>query len=254
MPEKRAVIFANGTLRDPDAVRALIRPDDHLIAADGGVRHALALGLRPAVVIGDFDSLANDERRRLEEEGAHFVEYPRDKDETDLELALRYTLDAGYRSMLIVAALGGRLDQSLANLALLTDPALAALEVRLEDGIEEAFFVHHRAVIEGRAGDSVSLLPWGKPVKGVVAEGLKWRLRGETLYPHKTRGVSNELLGETARISLKSGLLLCVHWRGSSTINRGCHHDADLPGAPPPNVGQVSIPAAKWRVRNPPYG
>jgi len=212
MSKPRAIIFANGHLPDLEPARHLIRGDDFLIAADGGMRHILALGLLPSIVIGDLDSLTPDDRQRLEGgSGVEIRQYPRDKNETDLELALRAALDAGYCSLLVLAALGGRLDQTIANLSLLTAPRLSTLDVRLDDGVEEAFFVRDRAAISGKPGDTVSLLPWGSPAQGVTTEGLRWPLRGETLYSDKTRGISNELLAETATISLKSGLLLVIH-------------------------------------------
>jgi thiamine pyrophosphokinase len=219
-----AIIFVNGHLPDLEAARRLIHPDDFLIAADGGTRHALALGLLPSIVIGDLDSVTADDRRRLEGSGVEIRQYPPDKNETDLELALRTAIEAGYRSILVVAALGGRLDQSLGNLALLTDPSLAEVDVRLDDGIEEAFFVRTQAKasprgasrrVEGRPGDTVSLIPWGSPAEGVTTEALRWPLRGETLYPDKTRGISNEMLSETAIVAIRSGLMLIVHRRSS---------------------------------------
>ncbi|MDP3184389.1 MAG: thiamine diphosphokinase [Anaerolineales bacterium] len=222
MPSTRAVIFVNGHLPDLEPARRLIHPGDTLIAADGGTRYILALGLLPSVVIGDLDSLTTDDKQRLEESGIEIRQYPRDKDDTDLALALHYAVEAGHREILVVAALGGRLDQSLGNLALLTDPSLAEIDVRLDDGVEEAFFVRGRCEasprgasreVRGRAGDILSLLPWGGPAEGVKTEGLRWPLPGESLYPHRTRGISNEMLGESAIVSLESGLLLCIHRR-----------------------------------------
>ncbi len=209
----RALVFANGSLPDLEAARRLVRPGDLILAADGGSRHALALGLSPAAVIGDLDSLSAADRRRLEAAGARLLVHPRDKDQTDLELALDFALQQGCAAVVVLAALGGRLDQTLANLALLTAPRFADLDIRLDDGVEEAFFVRRQARIEGRPGDLVSLLPWGGPAVGVVAEGLRWPLRAETLHPEQTRGVSNELLAEAASVSLESGLLLVVHRR-----------------------------------------
>jgi len=211
----RAIIFANGTLADPEPVRRFIGPADLLIAADGGTRHALALGLTPSVIIGDLDSLTADDRRWTVEHGARLVEFPRDKNETDLELAINYAVDQGCTEIVIVAALGGRLDQTLGNLSLLTDSRLAALDIRLDDGMEEVFFVRERCQVTGKPGDIVSLLPWGGDVTGVRTEGLRWPLNSETLYPHKTRGISNEMLGEIAQIEIGSGLLLVVHRRQS---------------------------------------
>ncbi len=207
------IIFANGDLPDLEAARRIIQPGDAILAADGGTRHALALGLTPSIIIGDLDSLTDDERRRAETAGAKILAFPRAKDETDLELALRCALDSGCHAIVILAALGGRLDQALANLSLLTDSRLSTLDVRLDDGLEEAFFIRNHAEVRGRPGDLVSLIPWGGEVTGITTAGLKWPLHAETLHPHKTRGISNEMLAASAVVSLKSGLLLCIHRR-----------------------------------------
>ncbi len=211
----RAIIFVNGSLPDPELARRLIDPTCLLIAADGGTRHALSLGLTPSVIIGDLDSLLPADRQQAERQGARLLQHPADKDETDLELALEYALRQGCTEIVLLAALGGRLDQTLANLSLLTDPRLAALNIRLDDGREEAFFVRGRREVHGAAGDIVSLLPWGGPAAGVRTRGLRWPLFGETLQPHKTRGVSNQMLDPSAVIELESGLLLVVHRRSS---------------------------------------
>ncbi len=57
---KRIIIFANGELPDLEKARALLHDDDFIIAADGGTRHALALGLTPNIIIGDLDSATFD--------------------------------------------------------------------------------------------------------------------------------------------------------------------------------------------------
>jgi thiamine pyrophosphokinase len=213
----RAVIFVNGHIPDLELVRPLTRSGDTLIAADGGTRHALALGLTPSVVIGDLDSLTADDRRKLDAAGTEIRRYPRDKNETDFELTLQYAVEAGYHDILLVAALGDRLDQTLGNLALLSDPSLVGLHIRVDDGMEQVFFVSTQARLEGRPGDLVSLIPWGIEVTGVTTDGLRWPLQGDMLYPFKTRGISNELLGEMASISLESGLMLIVHSRSQQS-------------------------------------
>lgn len=208
---QRVVIFVNGNIPDIDRVRPLVRPTDLVVAADGGSRHALALGLVPSLVIGDLDSINNSDRIKLEAAGTEIRQFPRSKDETDFELVLNYVISSGFTEILIVAALGNRLDQTLGNLALLADPSLAGLDIRVDDGAEQAWFVRSRARVDGHSGDVVSLVPWGAPVTGVTTTGLRWSLKGEILHPFKTRGLSNELLGESASISFESGLLLVVH-------------------------------------------
>ena len=210
----RCIIFANGTLPDLDSARRLIRPADLILAADGGTRHALDLGLTPSVIIGDLDSLTFD-LRPLTDLGTKVIQHPRDKNETDLELALDYAIENGQTEIIIVAALGGRIDQALGNLALLTDVQRSTFNLKLDDGVEQVFFCRARSEVEGRRGDLVSLIPWGGEVRGVRTEGLRWPLSDETLHPHKTRGISNELLGEAASVKIESGLLLIVHRRQS---------------------------------------
>ncbi len=209
----RTLIFINGLISGLEPVRRLIHPGDLLLAADGGTRHIRSLGLIPSAIIGDLDSLTDDDQRWAEENSVQLIKYPRDKNETDLELALAYAVEQGATEILLVGALGGRLDQTLGNLALLTNPRLSIFNVRLDDGVEEAWFVHGASTIRGEAGDIVSLLSWGGLVTGVTTSGLRWPLRGETLYPEKTRGISNEMLGESASVSIESGLLLLIHSR-----------------------------------------
>ncbi len=187
----RILIFANGELPDLDKARALIKADDYIICADGGTHYALALGLKPNLIIGDLNSVTDAE---LQKTDASIIQYPRDKNETDFELALNQALEQKPTSILIIAALGNRLDQTIANLALLSDSRLATFDVRLDDGLEEVFFCRGRSKVEGRRGDIISLLPWNDAVKGIRTNGLRWPLSNETLYPEKTRGISNEML------------------------------------------------------------
>lgn len=218
----RIVIIANGELPDLDAARALLQTDDYLIAADGGANYLLKMGILPEIVIGDLDSVDEDTLFELTSAEVNIEQYSEDKEETDIELALRYAVELQPSAILIIGALGGRLDQTLANLSILTDPTLPGFDIRLDDGVEEAFFCRAaagkggQAEVQGRSGDTVSLIPWhGGPVEGVATEGLQWPLYGETLYPEKSRGISNVMLNEVASVSTQSGLLLIVHRRST---------------------------------------
>jgi len=210
---QRIIIFANGELPDLDKARAILKGDDYIICADGGTRHASALDLKPALVIGDMDSTRKVELQKLQNDGVSIELFPRDKNETDLELAIQRAIELNPEQIIIVAALGGRLDQTLANITLLTDHRLSTFDVRLDDGMEEIFFCRQQVEVHGGSGDIVSLIPWGVPVHYVQTHGLRWQLNGETLYPDKTRGISNEMLSAVASVKIGSGLLLVVHKR-----------------------------------------
>ncbi len=209
---KRAIIFANGDLPEPATALRLLQPTDLLIAADGGARHCRALGLTPHLVIGDFDSLAADELDALEQAGAVLKRHPRDKDETDLELALLEAAARGATTLIVLGAFGGRLDMTLANLLLLKHPKLVEVHVELRHGSQTAWLIRPPGgAVSGMPGDTVSLLPLDGDVLGIVTHGLRYPLCGEALLSGPARGVSNALTEPLARIALTAGLLLVIH-------------------------------------------
>ncbi len=213
MNEKRAVIFANGEIQEINRLRAILREDDVLIAADGGLRHIFHLGLRPTFLIGDLDSVTPAEIVRAKESGVDIRQYPPAKDETDLQLAIDLAVDMGFNDILITAALGGRLDQTLGNIFLMSRDRYSRCLIRIDDGSEEVFLIRKTARISGEPGDTVSLLPLGAPAFGVRTENLEFPLKSEILYPDRTRGISNVMLTSSARISISSGMLVCIHTR-----------------------------------------
>lgn len=207
----RAVIVANGVIEDEEGAKATAAGAPLLICADGGAHHVLRWGLRPHVLIGDMDSLEEEPLRRLEEAGTLVLRYPSRKDETDLELALDYAVRQGADEILILGALGGRWDHTVANILLLTWPRLEGREVQIVAGQERLFLVRRQATLRGAAGDIVSLLPLSPVVEGIVTSGLEYPLRGEPLYMGPSRGVSNVMLGPEATVTIASGWLLVVH-------------------------------------------
>lgn len=210
----KVMIIAGGQ-PDSDDGRQWAQAADLIIGADGGAAWALAWGLVPGVIVGDLDSLAEKDRRVLQARGCRFIVQPRAKDETDLELALSYAVRQGAREIVVIGALGGRLDHLLANLLLLALPELDGVSVRIVDGRQEALLVRggEAVTLSGQPGDLVSLLPVGGDAQGVRTTGLAWALAGETLRFGFSRGVSNEMTGPVARVEVEDGYLLVVHSR-----------------------------------------
>lgn len=213
---KKAVIFVNGKLQNASRVKACLKDDDFLIAADGGHRHLKTLGLLPHLVIGDLDSLPENEQQALTRAGVEIKTFSPEKDETDLELALLEAVGRGFNSILVVAAIGGRLDQTLGNLSLLAAPFLKNCDVSLEDGATHAWLMTAERFsagleIKGHLGDRVSLLAFQTVVKGILTKGLKYPLCHEDLMPYQTRGISNVMMETTALIQVKEGQLLVLH-------------------------------------------
>jgi thiamine pyrophosphokinase len=171
----------------------------------------LRLGLAPQFVIGDLDSLDADSQAALQAQGVELRRYPRAKNETDLELALLAAAECGASSIDILGGLGGRWDHTLANVALLALPELRGRRSRLLADRQQLFLVRDTATIEGRVGDTVSLLPLTHAADGVTTRGLLYPLDDATLRYEQARGISNVLIEPPGGVSLRDGLLLVVH-------------------------------------------
>jgi thiamine pyrophosphokinase len=209
----RAVIFANGEIQNLWTARSAIQQGDLLIAADGGTRNCLALGLTPDQIIGDLDSLEPEQRSTLETSRTKFRSFPMDKDQTDLELALNFVAQQGADEILLLGLIGGRLDQTLANLLLLSRPEWSKSRLVVIDGLDTAYILHDQGSLSllGEAGDIVSLLPLCPQVTGVTTHNLKWSLEKSILQFGSTLSVSNQMTAPSAEISILHGTLLVVH-------------------------------------------
>src|SRR5512146_1557261 len=190
-----------------------------VVAADGGARHAEALGVTIDVWVGDGDSIDPVLLDALTARGVPLERSRPDKDESDTELAVLAALRRGADGVVIVGALGGtRLDHSLANIGLLALPALAGRPAMLVDAHSRVSLIQapgpDGAPIErrliGRPGDVVSLLPVGPGVTGVTTAGLAYPLRDEPLPEGPARGLSNVRLADSAGVTVRHGLLLVV--------------------------------------------
>ncbi len=207
-----AVVFANGVIENPARARGAAETADLVIAADGGVRHCLRLGVNPKIVVGDLDSLADDDRQTLEASGSEFIIHPQDKDQTDLELALLAAVAREADEIRVLGAMGGRMDMTVANVLLLALPEVSEVEVELWLGDQTAWLIRPPGgAIRGELGDTVSLLPLGGAAKGVSTRGLQYSLQNETLEFGPARGISNVVVGPQPRVELQAGALLAVH-------------------------------------------
>ncbi len=204
------LVFANGLLEDSAWVRPYLDRAVAVIAADGGLRHLLALGRRPDVLIGDLDSLPPG--AEMADAAGEIIRYPTDKNETDLELALLHAV-AQYpgHEIRVIGAFGGRLDHLLANILLPAHPHLAGQPIRFLHDHQSAWWVTDETAIHGRPGDTVSLIPLGGPAHILDTTGLRWPLHDEWLHFGPARGISNELTTAQAAVRLGSGALLVVH-------------------------------------------
>jgi thiamine pyrophosphokinase len=209
LPSNTVLVLAGGDHVDA-RLQGLLPEAGAVVAADSGLEQAARLGLAVDVVIGDFDSVDPAALAAAKDSGASIEPYPAEKDYTDLELAVRAARRFGAERVVVVGGWGGRIDHALANLLLLGSAEYAPLHLEAIGAGGRVIAIHDRAELAGSPGDLVTLLAVGAPARGVRTTGLKFPLRGETLEPGSTRGVSNELIATTATVEIEQGALLAV--------------------------------------------
>jgi thiamine pyrophosphokinase len=208
-----ALVIAGGDAPAPIDVALATAP--LVIAADSGVGHALALGLRVDLVIGDLDSADPAHVERAIAAGARVDRHPADKDATDLELALDAARALGATEVTVLGIGGGRLDHLLANLLLVTHEAYADLTIDALVDDTRITVVRSARRLVGPVGGTVTLLPVGGPARGVTTTGLRWTLTEAELTPASTRGVSNEIVASPATVRVRRGVLLAIQPTGA---------------------------------------
>jgi thiamine pyrophosphokinase len=215
----RAVIFVNGHIVDYTQAAHWLRADDFLIGADGGTRHCLALGRQPHAIVGDLDSLEPALLVQLETAGVIVERHPRAKDKTDLELAVEFAIHRDATEVLLLGALGGRLDQTLANLLLLGRAQGRGASGRgwrapilIAEGNQLAQVLQGEAhlTLQAPVGNTVSVMSLSEQVRGITYSGLEYPLDNFTLSFGSTRGLSNVVMEQPATIRITSGALLVV--------------------------------------------
>lgn len=237
------------------------RSPDIGIAADGGLDLALALGRAPQYVIGDMDSVSEGALGVAERSGASVTVVPRAKDASDYELALDEAVRLGASHLVVVGGAGGRLDHLLATVLTLTAERYAGLVIEallvdnyvavingpgarraVGDAVTNTDPTPARrsgstAVIDGHPGAAVSLFASNGSAYGVTTTGLAWVLDRGDLVGGTSLGVSNEMIADTATVTVESGCLVVVSASGHTDATGGPLR-TDAVGADPGMVAQ----------------
>ncbi len=177
-----------------------------VIAALAGYTQVRRQGLKPDLVVGDFDSLGSVP------EGEKIVRHPVMKDDTDMMLAVKLAFEAGCKRFYLYGVLGGRLeDHTLANLQTAMYIANRGGRPFLLGG-DCCVTALHNAEIRFRpeAAGVLSVFPLAGPARGVTLENLLYPLRDYTMESDVALGVSNEFIGKPAQAAVREGTLILV--------------------------------------------
>jgi thiamine pyrophosphokinase len=204
----RCVIIANGDLEYTTDIKKIIQDAALVICADGGARHFKALKMIPDVMIGDFDSILNDDRRFFKEKNVKMLSFPPEKDQTDSELCVSWALENNATDITLLGVTGSRLDHTLANIFLLKKLTLLNVPARIINKHNEIYVVKDFIELNGKPGELLSIIPLTQKVTGVTLKGLEYPLSNVTIEMGSSLGVSNCFKGTSASVFLKTGLLI----------------------------------------------
>lgn len=208
MDNKRCVVVGAAKITKYKEIKKYLRRDDFFIYCDAGLRHEERLGHRADMIVGDFDSSENPLRP------TETIVLPHIKDDTDTAYAVKEAIRRGYTEFVLVGVIGGRLDHTLGNVALLNMIASAGLRGIAVDDCSEIEVVTDKAEV-GPQYPYFSLLNVTGQCSGVTIKDALYTLDNGELTVDFPLGVSNEPLpGRTAKITVGKDRALLVRVRG----------------------------------------
>ena len=192
-----------------DGINERPEEQDIIIAADSGYKTAKLMGIKPHVILGDFDSL---DKNTLNGEKCEIITVPSEKDFTDTQLAVSEAIKRGAKQITIVGGLSGRLDHTLSNLAILEDLHSKGIRgATITDGNNRITFLKNDSALILRSHFKyISLIARSEKVKGVEIDGCKYPLKNAVLTDKYQYAVSNEITGNCAFVAVKKGAVLII--------------------------------------------
>jgi thiamine pyrophosphokinase len=209
----KALIVCNGEIKNYCFYKKYFDSSKLIICVDGAAYHLKKFGIRPHVLIGDFDSITCEQYNYFKNQGVEIKKFPIEKDEIDTELAVEYAIDAGCNEIILIGAIGSRFDHTLANIFLLKKMVDKGVRGWIINENNQITLIKDNIILEKENNEKISLIPFSEKVEGVTTKRLYYPLDNATLETGPTRGISNEFTDDTAEVSIKRGLLLVIKAR-----------------------------------------
>lgn len=207
------VIVCGGRIDDYGFLKKYFNDVKLVISADSGARHCKSFQVTPDLLVGDFDSVSEADYIGLDAAGVEILRFPVEKDMTDSELAIEIALERGCSKVILLGALGTRLDHSVSNLFLLKKLLDLGVEGIIADEHNEVRLINSSIELERENGVNITLLPLAGGTKGVTTQGLYYPLKNAVLEVGSSWGVSNKFSEDIARVTVEEGYLLVMKAR-----------------------------------------
>lgn len=186
---------------------------DYVIACDKGLDHADKYGIRPDIVIGDYDSVSPENLDKIKNGEVKSIRYPKEKDDTDTMIAMKHALSLGFTEIRMVCVFGKRMDHAIANIQTAHFGAAGGAVVRMYDEKTEVIVFSGGSSdgvvkVPGKKGDAISVFSLSDVSRGVTIKGTRYELEGGDLNNSFPLGQSNEYAGDCAEVSVAQGTLM----------------------------------------------
>jgi thiamine pyrophosphokinase len=210
----KTLIVSGGEI-NVDFLLTMLKNDsfDKIIAVDHGMEAFLTIDRHPDLIVGDFDSAKESSIAYFQKiPGIELMQYPSRKDETDTELAVSVAIERGSTQIILVGAMGTRMDHTLGGIHLLGYAMERNVDCVIMDEHNRIRMTQKKVEIkkEEQYGNYVSLLPFSPVVTKITTTGMKYPLLEEDLPWFLARGVSNEIVDHVATIKFDTGVLLVI--------------------------------------------
>ena len=209
----KVCIILNGEVKDYNIIKKIINKEkyDFIICADGGANHAYNMDIIPDYIIGDLDSASESVINYYKEKNVSFEKFPSKKDETDMEICIYLAEKLNAKRIDLIAAMGGRIDHTIANINLLYYIKEKNIFPRIISEKEEIqLAINEKLVLKGNKGDIISVIPTKGDANGVTLENLEYPLEEYNMKYSMPLGISNVMLGKLCSVSVKEGALLVI--------------------------------------------
>jgi thiamine pyrophosphokinase len=200
-----AVVVTGGESPAYSSVADWFQKSSIVIGADSGMDTLASYGVSADIAVGDFDSVVRKDSLEGMSESA-VLRFPRDKDETDTEIAVRVAFERGADEVVLVGGGGGRLDHLLAIYELFQRESCPSWWFTANESV---CVVADHVVLRGSPGETVSFLPVGAVECRMKSQGLRWPL-DDVRWLRGDVGICNEFVDEEVRVSMLSGRLLVI--------------------------------------------
>lgn len=205
----KALLLAGGDIPSIHKIREYLDDERDIICIDSGLDYALKYGLEVSHALGDFDSVSDKTRARLDSFNFKITRFNEDKDKTDSHLALEYCLEKGYTDLIISGITGSRLDQTLNSLELMIYFYEDFNSILILDSHNEVYLCKDKLKIAKKPSYALSIIrATGAPI--ISLSGVRWPLKNHPIKIGQSITVSNQIIEDYARIDVTNGLVFVI--------------------------------------------